>query len=203
VIAVIASIVFGAGYLFCWINLHKDFDARVDSVIDAHQSAYRVPLFLAAHQGSIALGPLKPAEGHHESQGIIISASCSGKRSTASAGFVMMTPLRRAVLTKHPAQKPHAEVACGIGSATAFFRMQETVNINWCHAAHWKPSTDRRQRLNKPFQHWLVADERPCTGFPNAFLRLKPVLTTAEQVLAVQEFLQKQRRSGKGSGSDR
>jgi hypothetical protein len=72
VIAAITFIIFGAGYLVCWINLRKDFDARVDRVIDAQQSAYRVPLFLAAHQGSIALAPLKPAEGHNESQGIII-----------------------------------------------------------------------------------------------------------------------------------
>jgi hypothetical protein len=70
--AVIAFIVFGAGYIVCWIHLRKDVDARVDRIIDAQQSAYRVPLFLAAHQGSIALGPLKPAEGHNESQGIII-----------------------------------------------------------------------------------------------------------------------------------
>jgi hypothetical protein len=71
-IAALTFIVFGVGYLVCWINLHKNFDARIDSVIEAHQSAYRVPLFLAAHQGSIALGPLTPAEGHNESQGIII-----------------------------------------------------------------------------------------------------------------------------------
>ncbi|SRR6266481_1737106 len=71
-IAVMATILFGTGYLVCWINSRKDFDARVDRVIDAQQSAYRVPLFLAAHQGSIAMGPLKPAEGHNESQGIII-----------------------------------------------------------------------------------------------------------------------------------
>jgi len=71
-IALITSIVFVAGYLVCWINLRKDFDARVDRVIEAQQSAYRVPLFLAAHRGSIALAPLKPAEGHNESQGIII-----------------------------------------------------------------------------------------------------------------------------------
>jgi len=71
-IALITSIVFVAGYLVCWINLRKDFDARVDRVIEAQQSAYRVPLFLAAHRGSIALAPLKPAEGHNESQGIVI-----------------------------------------------------------------------------------------------------------------------------------
>jgi hypothetical protein len=94
-IALITSIVFVAGYLVCWINLRKDFDARVDRVIDAQQSAYRVPLFLAAHRGSIALASLKPAEGHNESQGIIIwPGDLKFAESWVSTDGATVVPLR-------------------------------------------------------------------------------------------------------------
>ena len=68
----VGFILFGLGYLLCWAQLHTEGDARVDRIINTQKTEYRVPLWLISHQGSISLGPLKPSEGHNETQGVII-----------------------------------------------------------------------------------------------------------------------------------
>jgi hypothetical protein len=71
-LAGVGFILFGLGYLLCWAQLHREGDARVDRIINSQKTEYHVPLWLISHQGSISLGPLKPSEGHNETQGIII-----------------------------------------------------------------------------------------------------------------------------------
>jgi hypothetical protein len=69
----VGFILFGLGYLLCWAQLHTEGEARVDRIIQTQKTEYHVPLWLLSHQGSISLGPLKPSEGHNETQGIIIN----------------------------------------------------------------------------------------------------------------------------------
>lgn len=71
-LAGVGFILFGLGYLICLAQLHAEGDARVDRIIRTQKQAYEVPLWLASNNGSISKGPLKPSEGHGETQGIII-----------------------------------------------------------------------------------------------------------------------------------
>lgn len=66
--ALLLSLAFLAGVMYT----ARQAEARVDRIIDAQPYANRAQLYLSAHQGAIDLGPLKPTEGHNETQGIFI-----------------------------------------------------------------------------------------------------------------------------------
>jgi hypothetical protein len=68
----IAAAIFAFGYLVCWVNLHKDADARLDRLINAQAFPNRAQLFLGSHGGSIAREPITPAHGHSEKEGIVV-----------------------------------------------------------------------------------------------------------------------------------
>lgn len=72
IILAIAAMIFGAGYCVCWSNMHMALEQRMARVINAQPAASRVPLWLAAHGGSISIGVIKSADGKSEQQGIII-----------------------------------------------------------------------------------------------------------------------------------
>jgi len=60
------------GILIGQVNGIRQEDDRVERVINAQPAASRVPLWLAAHGGSISIGVIKSADGKSEQQGIII-----------------------------------------------------------------------------------------------------------------------------------
>jgi hypothetical protein len=84
-----AIIAFGLGYFICLSNLQKDMDTRLDRLVDAQPAAASVPLFLAAHGGSIFIGPVKGPDGK-ERRGVIIEPGLLGKPfiSTTDAAVI-------------------------------------------------------------------------------------------------------------------
>lgn len=85
-IALIAVVIaFGLGYFTCLSHLQKDMDTRLDRLVDAQPASASVPLFLAAHSGSIFIGPIKGQDGK-ERRGVIIEPGRLGQPFISTTG---------------------------------------------------------------------------------------------------------------------
>src|SRR5260370_13639462 len=90
VIAVMAAIVFGAGYVLCWVNLHKDVDVRVDRMITAQPAALRAELLLQSHGGSLTRERVNDGKG----EGIVMRPGDLPRPWISADGNAAVVPIQ-------------------------------------------------------------------------------------------------------------